>query len=172
MKSSPLTLLFDKMDAFDEKLKKRQVELPMDLLGGCLLLAFSVVMLLLIPREIRIKESDVVNGRAFPSLLMIIMAACSLALIVKEVVKMATGKRVKRTVVNLLVEVRALTIFAIMLVYFFACQWTGNFAVGSCLFAVLMLLFFRCRKWSYYAIVLGAAVLIWAAFRFLLLVRF
>ncbi len=172
MKTSPLSLLFDKMDAFDAKLRQKQVKLPMDLIGGCILFVFAIVMLALIPGEIRIKESDVINGRVFPNLLMILTAACSLVLIVKESYKLIKKQPVKLTALNLLVEFRAVVLFLIMLLYYFVCQWTENFAIGSCLFGLMMLLFFRCRKWYYYAIVLSAAVLIWVAFRFLLLVRF
>ena len=50
------------------------------------------------------------------------------------------------------------------------CDWSLCFAEPEqmCLkvFGVLMLFFFRCKKPLYYAIVLVAAVVIWAAFRF------
>ena len=57
-------------------------------------------------------------------------------------------------------------IFLAMIVFWLVAEGTGNFAIGSAVFGVLMLFFFRCKKPLYYAIVLVAAVAIWAAFRF------
>ena len=161
-----------RLDAIGERLKKKEIGVPTDLVGGVLFLIFGIAMLFIIPQQISVGKKEVITGRAFPNLLMYVMIACSAALILLQIVKLVRGEPVKITRLNLLTEVRALIIFTIMLVYYFACQWTGNFAVGSCIFALLMLLFFRCKKPSYYAITLGAAVLIWVAFRFGLGVRF
>ena len=161
-----------KLDELGARLSKKEIAVPTDLVGGLLFLAFGVVMLFIIPQQITVGKKEVVSGRVFPTLLMWVMIACSAALVLTQLVKMARKQPVKVTKLNLLVEIRALLIFACMLVYYFACQWTGNFAVGSCIFALLMLLFFRCKKPLYYAITLGAAVLIWVAFRFGLGVRF
>ena len=57
-------------------------------------------------------------------------------------------------------------IFLAMIIFWLVAEKTGNFAIGSAVFGVLMLFFFRCKKPLYYAIVLVAAVAIWAAFRF------
>lgn len=153
------------LDGMGAKLQKRQWNIPTDLLGGILFLLFGLAMLFIIPDQIEIKKKEIVNGRAFPNLLMYIMIACSVVLIVTQIVKIVRKQPVKTTAINLLVEVKALLLFLFMLVYYFVCQRT-NFAVGSCVFVVLMLLFFRCKKPLYYAVTLSAAVLIWAAFRF------
>ena len=153
------------LDGMGMRLKKKQWNIPTDLLGGILFLLFGLAMLFIIPDQIEIKKKEIVNGRAFPNLLMYIMIACSIVLIVSQILKIMRGQPVKTMALNLLVEVKALLIFLFMLVYYFVCQWT-NFAVGSCVFVVLMLLFFRCKKPLYYAVTLAAAVLIWAAFRF------
>ena len=161
-----------RLDALGERMKKKELLVPTDLVGGLIFLAFGLVMLLVvIPREITVGKKEVVSGRAFPELLMCLMIACSGALVLGQIVRLARGQSVKKTRVNLLTEVRALLLFGIMLVYFFACQLT-NFCVGSLIFAFLMLLFFRCKKPLYYAVTLGLALLIWAAFRFGLNVRF
>lgn len=161
-----------RIDAVENKLKQKEFSIPMDLVGGVLMAIFAVVILLLLPSEIKIKESDVVNGRAFPTMLMIVMLACSLALVLKEGYKLLKKQEVKQIKLNLLVELKAVTIFAFMLIFYFVCQWTGIFAVGACTFALLMMLFFRCKKWNYYAITIAAGVLIWVAFRYGLNVRF
>ncbi len=59
--------------------------MPTDLLGGVLFLIFGLVMLWLIPQQIEIKKKELVNGRAFPNL-MYVMIACSIILIVQQVI--------------------------------------------------------------------------------------
>ena len=140
--------------------------MPTDLLGGVLFLIFGLVMLWLIPQQIEIKKKELVNGRAFPNLLMYVMIACSIILIVQQVIKLARRQEVKLTTVNLLVEVKALLIFLAMIVFCFVAKTSGNFAVGAAVFGVLMLFIFRCKKPLYYAVVIAAAVAIWAVFRF------
>lgn len=72
-----------KLDAIGDKLKKKEWKVPTDLLGGVLFLIFGLVMLWLIPQQIEIKKKELVNGRAFPNLLMYVMIACSIILIVQ-----------------------------------------------------------------------------------------
>ena len=105
-----------KLDAIGDKLKKKEWKVPTDLLGGVLFLIFGLVMLWLIPQQIEIKKKELVNGRAFPNLLMYVMIACSIILIVQQVIKLARRQEVKLTTVNLLVEVKA------MLLSFHYCQ--------------------------------------------------
>ena len=155
-----------KLDAIGDKLKKKEWKVPTDLLGGVLFLIFGLVMLWLIPQQIEIKKKELVNGRAFPNRLMYVMIACSIILIVQQVIKLARRQEVKLTTVNLLVEVKALLIFLAMIVFYFIAKTSGNFAVGSAVFGVLMLFIFRCKKPLYYAVVIAAAVAIWAVFRF------
>ena len=132
-----------KLDAIGDKLKKKEWKVPTE-----------------------IKKKELVNGRAFPNLLMYVMIACSIILIVQQVIKLARRQEVKLTTVNLLVEVKALLIFLAMIVFYFVAKTSGNFAVGSAVFGVLMLFIFRCKKPLYYAVVIAAAVAIWAVFRF------
>ena len=155
-----------KLDAIGDKLKKKEWKVPTDLLGGVIFLLFGLVMLYIIPMQIEVKKKELVNGQAFPKLLMYIMIACSIILIVNQVLKLLRKQPVKTTTINLLVEVKAVLIFLSMIVFWLVAEKTGNFAIGSAVFGVLMLFFFRCKKPLYYAIVLVAAVAIWAAFRF------
>ena len=155
-----------KLDAIGDKLKKKEWKVPTDLLGGVIFLVFGLLMLYIIPLQIEVKKKELVNGQAFPKLLMYIMIACSIVLIVNQVIMMLRKEPVKTTTINLLVEVKAVLIFLSMIVFWLVAEKTGNFAIGSAVFGVLMLFFFRCKKPLYYAIVLVAAVVIWAAFRF------
>ena len=52
------------------------------------------------------------------------------------------------------------------------CRVTDLFVVGAVFCALAFLVYFRCKKPLYYVITVGLAVGIWAAFRFLLNVRF
>ena len=155
-----------KLDAIGNKLKKKEWNVPTDLLGGVLFLIFGLVMLYVIPLQVEIKKKELINGRAFPNLLMYVMIACAIILIVNQVMKLIRKQPVKTTTINLLVEVKALLIFLAMIIFWLVAEKTGNFAIGSAVFGVLMLFFFRCKKPLYYVIVLVAAVAIWAAFRF------
>ena len=155
-----------KLDAIGDKLKKKEWKVPTDLLGGVIFLIFGLVMLYIIPLQVEVKKKELVNGRAFPNLLMYVMIACSIVLIFNQVMKLMRKQPVKTTTINLLVEVKAILIFLAMIVFWLVAEGTGNFAIGSAVFGVLMLFFFRCKKPLYYVIVLVAAVAIWAAFRF------
>ena len=155
-----------KLDAIGDKLGKKEWKVPTDLLGGVVFLLFGLAMLYIIPMQIEVKKKELVNGQAFPKLLMYIMIGCSIILIVNQLLKLLRKQPVKTTTINLLVEVKAILIFLSMIVFWLVAEKTGNFAIGSAVFGVLMLFFFRCKKPLYYAIVLVAAVAIWAAFRF------
>ena len=117
-------------------------------------------------------ERDVVNGRAFPELLMWLMMACCAGLIIKEIVKLVRKQPLEYKTINLLVELKALIIIAILIITYVLCRVTDLFVVGAVFCALAFLVYFRCKKPLYYVITVGLAVGIWAAFRFLLNVRF
>ena len=155
-----------RLDAIGDKLRKKEWKVPTDLLGGVIFLILGLVMLYIIPLQVEVKKRELVNGQAFPKLLMYVMIGCSIILILNQVMKLMRKEPVKTTTINLLVEVKAVLIFLAMIVFWLVAEGTGNFAIGSAVFGVLMLFFFRCKKPLYYAIVLASAVAIWAAFRF------
>lgn len=168
----PIARLDAWLDQTGQKLRQREYSVPIDLLGGVLFLLVGIAILLIIPDQIAVKKKEIVTGRQFPSLLAYIMIGCSLILIGRELFKVLRHQKLRTEKFNLLVEVRALIIFADMVIYYLVCKITDSFLIGSCVFVVLMLFFYRCKKWHYYAITLAAAVLIWVAFRFGLNVRF
>ena len=128
-----------KLDAIGDKLKKKEWKVPTDLLGGVIFLIFGLVMLYIIPLQVEVKKKELVNGQAFPKLLMYIMIACSIILIVNQGLKMLRKEPVKTTTINLLVEVKAVLIFLSMIVFWLVAEKSGNFAIGSAVFGVLML---------------------------------
>ncbi|MCD7820572.1 MAG: tripartite tricarboxylate transporter TctB family protein [Lachnospiraceae bacterium] len=154
------------------RLEKKEITIPVNLIGGILFLIFAVFVLLITPSQVTISEKDVVNGRAFPTLLMGVTIVCCVLLIGKELLLMSKKQPVNTKKLNLLVEIKALLIFLILLVTYLICRYSGLFVIGAVFCSLAFLLFFRCKKPSYYAITLAFSVGIWAAFRFLLNVRF
>lgn len=172
-KQSWMERLDGKRDAIGQKLSKKEIKLPIDLVTGVFFMLLGAVILLIMPNQVPVSDSDVINGRAFPTLLMVVMMACSGAVLVKELYNIGVNKKPpKIKTINLLVEVKALEILAILLLTYAICRVTDLFVVGAVFCSLAFLVYFRCRKWSYYAITLTVAVCIWIAFRFGLGVNF
>ena len=161
-----------KLDAWGEKLEKINISYPSDLVTGILFLVVSIVILLIMPQQVVVSEKDVVNGRAFPTMMAYLMMAMSVLMTGNELMKLVTKKPLTMKTVNALAEVKALTIIAILLVTYLLAKLTDLFVIGGLFCAVAFLVYFRCKKKSYYAITISAAVLIWVVFRFVLNVNF
>jgi succinate dehydrogenase hydrophobic anchor subunit len=161
-----------RMDFWGRKLHEKEIRIPIDLVTGVLFFLVALGVLLVMPDQVAISEKDVVNGRAFPTLLMVVMMLCCAMLIGKELYKLATKQPLNWKVINVQVEMKALVILAILVVTWLLSRLTGLFVVGAVFCCLGFLLYFRCRKKSYYVITLVLAVAIWAAFRFALGVDF
>lgn len=161
-----------RLDNWGEKLEKINVKYPADLVTGVIFLVLACVLLAVMPSQVAISEKDVINGRAFPTLVVYLMMTCSALLILKDAFKLATKKPIEMKTLNLLVEVKALIIMAILVITYFLCKTTDIFLIGALFCSLAFLLFFRCKKKSYYAITLAAAVIIYVVFRFVLGVDF
>lgn len=160
------------LDGWGDRMREKEVRVPTDLLGGIVFFLFALWVLLVMPGQVAVSESDVVNGRAFPTLLMAVMLVCCAALVVKELVKLVRKQPIAVKTINLLVEVKALVILAILAATYLLCSLTDLFVVGAIFCCIGFLVFFRCKKWHYYVITIAVAVGIWCAFRFGLDVRF
>ena len=161
-----------RMDAWGRKLHEKEIRIPIDLVTGILFFLLGLGVLLVMPDQVAISEKDVVNGRAFPTLLTAVMLLCCAMLIGKELYKLATKQPLNWKVINVQVEIKALIILGILVVTYLLSKLTGLFVVGAIFCCLGFLLYFRCRKKSYYVITLVIAVAIWAAFRFALGVDF
>ena len=161
-----------RVDAWGRKLHEKEIRIPIDLVTGVLFFLFALGVLLVMPDQVAISEKDVVNGRAFPTLLMVVMMLCCAMLVAKELYKLATKQPLNWKVINVQVEMKALVILAILVGTWLLSRLTGLFVVGAVCCGLGFLLDFRCRKKSYYVITLVLAVAIWAAFRFALGVDF
>ena len=161
-----------RMDAWGRKLHEKEIRIPIDLVTGLAFAIFALAILLVMPDQVAISEKDVVNGRAFPTLLMVVMMLCCAMLVGKELYKLATKQPLNWKAINVQVEMKALVILAILVGTWLLSRLTGLFVVGAVFCCLGFLLYFRCRKKSYYMITLVLAVAIWAAFRFALGVDF
>lgn len=162
----------EKIDRLCRRMGEKELRIPVDLTAGVVFFLLGAAVMLLMPSQVAVSERDVVNGRAFPELLMTLMMICCAGLIVKDVVKIIRKQPLTYKTINLLTEVKALIIIAILVITYLLCRATDLFVVGAVFCALAFLIFFKCKKPLYYVITVGMAVGIWAAFRFLLNVRF
>ena len=73
-----------KLDTWAVKLAGINLSYPVDLVCGILFLLIGIVLLLAMPQQVKISEKDVVNGRAFPTMLVWVMLAMSAILVGRE----------------------------------------------------------------------------------------
>lgn len=161
-----------RLDAWGEKLHEKEIRIPVDLTVGILFFLFSLGILFVMPQQVVVSEKDVVNGRAFPTLLMVVMMICCGMLVAKELYKLFTKQPLNWKVINLQTELKALVILAILVITYLLCRFTNLFVIGAVFCCLGFLVYFRCKKPSYYVITLTLAVVIWACFRFVLNVEF
>ena len=133
---------------------------------------FALFILFNMESEVPVGDNHVVNGRAFPTLLMWVMLFCCAILIIKDVIKLMRGQQIEYKTLNMLVEVKAIIIFSILLLFLLLSSLTDYFLLGSIFCVLGFLVYFKCKKPSYYIIALSLAIAIWAAFYFGLKVRF
>lgn len=161
-----------KLNEIAGRLGSREITLPTDLIGASLFFLIALILLLIMPDQVPVSDTDVVNGRVFPTLLMFLMMFCSGILIVQNVVKIVKKQPLHTCTLNLLTEVKALIILAVLFITYMICRLTDLFVIGAVFCSLGFLVYFRCKKKSYYVITVGMSVLIWAIFRFVLNVRF
>ena len=143
-----------KLDELATRMKEKEISIPTDLAGSILFFLLGAVLFFMLPSQVPISENDVINGRVFPKLLF------------------SKKQPVQVSTFNLLTEVKALMILTILFITYFICRITDLFVLGAIFCSIAFLVYFRCKRRSYYAITIGMAVLIWAAFRFGLNVKF
>lgn len=160
------------LDGIAARLKDKEITLPTEMVGAGLFLVLAAVILIIMPQQVKISEAEVINGRMFPKLLMFLMIICCIILLAQGVYKKMKHQPVQTCTLNLLTEVKALVIMAILFFTYMICRITDLFVLGGIFCAVSFLLYFRCKNKLYYAITVGMAVLVWVAFRFGLGVRF
>lgn len=158
------------LDATGEKLEKKKVRLYVDIITPIIFIIFAVAVLLAMPKQIALLSSGSINERSFPTLLMLLIIICGVVLLIKEIYNIISKKKANIVETTVLVEVKALIILGILVLYWLLMGLVG-FIISSILLGLAMLMFFRVKKPSYYIIVSVVAVLIGVFFRYVLNVR-
>lgn len=158
------------LDATGEKLEKKKVKLYVDIITPIIFIIFAVAVLLAMPKQIALLSSSSINERSFPTLLMLLIIICGVVLLIKEIYNIISKKKANIVETTVLVEVKALIILGILVLYWLLMGLIG-FIISSILLGLAMLMFFRVKKPSYYIIVSVVAVLIGVFFRYVLNVR-
>ena len=162
----------EKLDSMGAKLAKKEITIPTDIVAAVVFFLVGVVLLLCVPGQTTVGKDEVVSGAAFPTYLCYIMIGGSILVALQNILKISRKEPIETKTINALVEVKALIIFGIMVVFWLICSLTDLFVVGAIWCALAFLVFFRCKKKSFYIITIAFAVGIWAAFRFILNVNF
>lgn len=158
------------LDATGEKLEKKKVRLYVDIITPIIFIIFAVAVLLAMPKQIALLSSGSINERTFPTMLMLLIIICGVALLIKEIYNIISKKKANIVETTVMVEVKALIILGILVLYWLLMGLVG-FIISSILLGLAMLMFFRVKKPSYYIIVSVVAVLIGVFFRYVLNVR-
>ena len=162
----------EKLDSTGAKLAKKEITIPTDLAAAVVFFIVGIVLLILVPSQVTVGKDEVVSGAAFPTYLCYLMIGGSVLVALQNIIKIVRKEPIDTKTINALVEVKALIIFGILVMFWLICNLTELFVLGALFCAIAFLLFFRCKKKSYYIITVAFAVGIWAAFRFILNVNF
>lgn len=158
------------IDRFSRKWEGRQIPFYPSLVGPVLFLAAGVAGYALMPSQVKIQEGTATTARTFPSLMLTLILACSVVLLVQELIKIVRKQSIEVVMLDVLTEIRALIILILLVLYALLIPPLG-FIVTSILFGLAMLGFFRVKKWWYYLIVALSALVIGLLFQVVLNVR-
>ena len=84
------------LDTTGERLKQREWNVPIDLVGGAAFVLIGIVLLMIIPQQITVKKKEIINGQQFPSLLVYLMIGCGLLLFCRELIKLIRHQEMRR----------------------------------------------------------------------------
>lgn len=158
------------IDRFSTKWEGRRVRFYPSLVGPVFFLIVSITGFLLMPSQVKIQEGTATTARTFPSLMLTLILACSVLLIVQELIKIVRKQPLEVVMLDVMTEIRAIIILVLLVLYALLISLLG-FIVTSALFGLAMLCFFRVKKWWYYLIVAFSAVVIGLLFQVVLNVR-
>lgn len=158
------------INRFSTKWEGRQARFYPSLVGPVLFLVAGVAGFALMPSQVKIQEGTATTARTFPSLMLTLILACSVFLILQEVVKIVHKQPIEVVMLDVMTEIRAIIILALLVLYALLIPVLG-FIVTSILFGLAMLGFFRVKKWWYYLIIALSALLIGLLFQVVLNVR-
>ncbi len=154
-------------------------QLKKDLFIYALFLILSVIFyFIVIPNEIVLRSSwggEVsFTSRTFPYLIFIIVGASSLIglittfLKIKQKHKDGIEKETKETFLTVINNIKMPVVFMLLIIlYGFLFDKTG-YLIATLIVPSLFLAVMKCRKWQYYVILYGFAIIVYLIFRFVL----
>ncbi|MBK5200930.1 MAG: tripartite tricarboxylate transporter TctB family protein [Spirochaetaceae bacterium] len=158
------------IDNTGTKLERHNMNVPINIVGAILFIIIAIVGLSLVPSQIKLNTSSAITARTFPLLMLRIVLIFSVVLLLKDIIAIIRKKDIEMKEINLLVEIRALIILA-MLILFLVLLHFSSFIASSIVFGILMLFYFRSRKLSSYIIICSSAIIIGFLFQYVLKVR-
>lgn len=141
-----------------------------DLVGAIVFLISSLIIWFMIPYQIKLTHSEVINSQTFPRLIIGLMIVCSLYLIIVQIIKIIKKEPVKEVEINLKEEGKSLFVVGLLIAYWGVLHILP-FIIASLIFAAIFLIFFKCKNWKYYGIVFSTIILITIVFQNLLNVK-
>lgn len=134
-----------------------KIKFNRNLIGALLFLTLSVVLFLLMPSQIKVVSSDVINSASFPRLIVFIMGACSLYLVLAEIIKIIRKQPVEMYELDLHSEGRSLVVIALLVLFLVLLNFI-QFWLSALIFSSLLMFFMGTRKWWKYAIVFSVII--------------
>ena len=176
-KSTPATRLsagFDKiernLDLWEQRLEDKKLRLYPGIAGSVLFIALALLIFLLMPSQIKIREDQAITARTFPSMMAFIMLGGALLNLAKDALKVIRKEILPTIEIKLHTELKALILLVLLIVYAALMPLIG-FSAASVVYGILMLFYFRIRDWKYYLLVTVLALTIGFLFKNLLHVR-
>lgn len=168
--SARLDAVENTLDRWGEGLEKRRFRLYPGLAASLLFIALSLLILLLMPDQIKIREDQSITARTFPSMMAFIMLGGALLNLAKDGFKLIRRGKLPAIEVCLRTEIKALILLAFLIIYAALMPLIG-FSIASLIYGILMLFYFRIRDWRYYLLITVLAMGIGFLFKNLLHVR-
>ena len=137
------------------------IKIRTNLVSGILFLIFSIVLLIIIPKEIQqtYQQNQYISAKAIPQLIGIFMLIVSIYLIVQSIVlKKETIKELE-----LKPELMGLVYILILAIYVALIGVLG-FLVSSLLLSVVTMLWQKVRSWKQWAVSIAMAFIVYFAF--------
>jgi putative tricarboxylic transport membrane protein len=165
-----LKKLDGRIDTLAEEMKDKKVAFRPSIVGPIIFIVFSIAILLLMPSQIKVQQDQIINARTFPRMLTYLMLGSSVVVLAQALFNLARHKPIEKLELELLTEVKAVLMLAMLVLYAVLMKPIG-FIASSVIYAILMLYYFRVKNWKYYVILVVSAIAIGVIFRYVLNVR-
>lgn len=150
---------------------KKPNQIRMDLVASILFLAFAIFMIAYaIPTQINVKgflQGSSSESRLFPYFACYVIGISALIEIIVCIVQLSKCKKEEGTGKRLWPEIKALIIFALIIVYTLLFSWIG-YIPSTLIIAPIALFVMGGRKWQHYLAVESVGVIMYFVFVYVL----